>query len=310
MPALTGRARAAAGLGAAVALGLGLLWAAGGFGTLAHWAAEQGRAAQNALAGGVRALKAGQPGALAALVAVAFAYGVAHAAGPGHGKILIGAYAAASRARIAALAGLSLVASLAQATAAVVLVAVGVAVLGWTRTQVSGAAEDWLAPVAHALLALVGLWLALRGVGHLRRAGARRRAAGHDHGADARQDHGSDCGHAHGPDPAALARAASWREAAALVAGVALRPCTGALFLLVVTWGAGIFWAGVLAAYAMGFGTAAVTVGVAVAAALMRDGLVLPLAERRAGPGLVPLVEIAAGLLLALVALALLGQRL
>jgi ABC-type nickel/cobalt efflux system permease component RcnA len=319
------RAAVAAAAGAGVALALGLFWAAGGPDAVAAWAAEQGRAAQNALAGGVRTLRAGEPGALAALCAVAFGYGVAHAAGPGHGKLLIGAYAAASRSRVAALAVLSLAASLAQATTAVALVAVGVALFGWTRNEVAGAAEAWLAPASHLLLALLGLWLALRGLGHLRparRAAARGPDGGtardhahghaedHAHGPDRGHGHGPACGHAHGPDPAALVRAASWREAAALVAGVALRPCTGALFLLAVTWGVGVFWAGVLAAYAMGLGTAAVTVAVAASVAVMRDGLLVPLSVGRAARLAISLLEVAAGLALALLALALLRQSL
>jgi hypothetical protein len=53
------------------------------------WAATQQRAFQSEMAAAVRAIKSGAPGGWAALLLAAGAYGVVHAAGPGHGKYLI-----------------------------------------------------------------------------------------------------------------------------------------------------------------------------------------------------------------------------
>ncbi|MCR9150564.1 MAG: hypothetical protein NXH83_10345 [Rhodobacteraceae bacterium] len=268
---------------------------------LAAEAAAAQREAQNAMAGALRALKAGEPAALATLIALAFGYGVAHAAGPGHGKLVVGAYGIAGRVRPARLAGVALAASLAQATVAVVLVYAGVLVFDLTRAQLGAMADRWMMQASALAIGAIGLWLALRG---MRRLWQARSRAGHDDG----HVHGPGCGHAHGPDPAAVARAASPRELAAVIAAVAIRPCTGALFLLVLTWRMGIDAAGIAGAYAMGLGTAVVTVAAALAAATLREGALVAL-DRGEGAlaRLLPLAELAAGLAVAALAVAMLG---
>jgi hypothetical protein len=140
-----------------VLVGLGaVLWLTGALGPLADALQAAQRGAQERLAAAIRALRGGEPGALAAFWAVCFGYGVLHAAGPGHGKLVIGGYGVARRVPVGRLAGLALASSLAQAAVAVGLVYAALAVLGLTRTAVEGAAERWMTPVGHAMIAGLG----------------------------------------------------------------------------------------------------------------------------------------------------------
>jgi ABC-type nickel/cobalt efflux system permease component RcnA len=106
-----------------------------------------------------------------------------------------------------------------------------------------------------------------------------------------------------------VARVTGWRDAALLVGGIAMRPCSGALFVLVVTWQLGIALAGIAGALAIGLGTALVTVGVALLAVWAREGALAGLGGGRVARAM-PVLELAAGAALALAALGLLWQSL
>ncbi len=290
--------------GLALVVTLGALWAFGALGGLAGWLEGAQRVAQERLAGAIRALRRGEPGALAAFWGLCLAYGVLHAAGPGHGKLVIGGYGVARRVPVGRLAGLAVVSSLAQAAVAVALVYGLVAALGLQRGAVEGAAEDWVTPIGHAMIAGLGLWLVWRGLRGLRRQGHGDHH--HDHPGHV---HGPDCGHAHGPSLEEVEGVRSWRDAALLVAGIAMRPCSGALFVLIVTWQLGIALSGVAGAFAIGIGTALVTVGVALMAVWAREGALAGLGGSRVGRAL-PVLELVAGAALAVAALGLLWRAL
>jgi len=216
---------------------------------------------QNAMAASLRGLRAGEAGALATLWGPCFAYGFVHAAGPGHGKLVIGGYGAGSSVTARWLAGLALGASLAQAATAVFLVYFAALVLGWGRAQMTDLADDVLAPLSYALIGAVGLWLLIRGVRHLK--------PQHVHVGDG--DTCATCGHAHGPTVEQAEAVSSWRDALAVIGTIAVRPCTGALFLLILTWRFGIDYAGIIGAFVMGLGTASITILVAVASVGFRE---------------------------------------
>jgi ABC-type nickel/cobalt efflux system permease component RcnA len=129
----------------------------------------------------------------------------------------------------------------------------------------------------------------------------------HGHAPHGHPDHVHDasCGHAHGPSLDEIARVRGWRDALALIAGIAIRPCTGALFVLILTWQMGIAAMGVVAAYAMGLGTASVTLAVAALSVWTREGALSALPGQGLARAL-PVLELAAGSLIALVSINLL----
>lgn len=280
------------------------LWPMGGMDDLSRWAAEGQRDVQNAMAGLLRRLRGGDPAALGGLLGLCFAYGFFHAAGPGHGKLLIGGYGVGRRVPLMRLSVLAVASSLAQAASAIAMVYAGVLVLDLTRAQMVDTAERVLAPASYGMVALVGLWLLFRGTRRIWRERAVPHAHhDHDHAHDHDHGHGCGCGHAHGPTPEQAAGVHSLRDALVLVGAVAVRPCTGALFVLILTWQMDIRMAGILGALAMGLGTASVTVAVAILSVILREGTLMQLGGGARSLRALSLIEIAAGAVVAVVAI-------
>lgn len=270
------------------------LWLFGGglMDGIGDWAAAGQRKTQNALAGYLRALKRGDLAALAGLLGVCFAYGFFHAAGPGHGKLVIGGYGMASHVRAWRLSVLAVLSSLAQSVTAIVLVVVGWSVLSIGRERLTGLADEHMSTMSAIAICGVGLWLAYRGYRGLRHA---------SHAGHASKEDGtcSQCGHSHGPSVDQADGVNSLRDAVALIASIAIRPCTGALFLLLITFQMGIPWAGILGTFVMGIGTASITVLVALVSVYTRNAA---FAGLQTGSSIPSLIQLVAGGLIATIA--------
>ena len=125
---------------------------------------------------------------------------------------------------------------------------------------------------------------------------------GHDH-----DDHASAWGHAHAPEPQELAGPGGWKRGLSAIVAVGLRPCSGAILVLVFALAQGLFWAGVAATFIMGLGTA-ITVAAIAALAVGARGIAQRFADARPGPGMLLLrgMEVAAALLVLVFGVALL----
>jgi len=214
------------------------------------------------LAAAMQAVQAEGAAAASTLVVISFLYGVFHAAGPGHGKVVISTYILTQESQLRRGLLLSLVSSLCQGLTAILAVTATAVLLGFTLRQAQGTAIA-LETVSYGLVALVGLTLVAsraqrllrrrRGPMPRGRGDAPHHAPGHHHEHDGA---GPDCGHAHGPSRRDLDAPLSWRGLAGMVASIGLRPCSGAVLVLLVAYSLGLHWAGVGAVLAMSLGTA------------------------------------------------------
>ncbi|CAN1546266.1 COG2215 ABC-type uncharacterized transport system, permease component [Burkholderiaceae bacterium] len=241
-------------------------WFAEFTGQMASWQGQFYRQ----LTGAVRAWK--QDGWAAwLLLGLSFGYGVFHALGPGHGKAVLTAYVLANKETIRNGAVLAMLSAFLQALVAIALVAIAAGVL-----QVSGVAMNratwWLEIASYGLMVALGAWLvikhvlqpvlsALREWRSAHAVNAQHTHAHHSHTHlhhtphQHTHVHDESCGHVHMPDPALIAGPLNWSKALSAILAVGLRPCTGAIFVLVFSLAQGFFIAGIAAALAMGLGT-------------------------------------------------------
>ena len=124
---------------------------------------------------------------------------------------------------------------------------------------------------------------------------AREHGRSHDHDED---ESALPWGHAHGPEPEELAGPGGWRRGLSAIVAVGLRPCSGAILVLVFALAQGLFWAGIASTFVMGLGTA-ITVATIATLAVGAKTAARRLAASRAGYGAVALrgVEVGAALL-------------
>ena len=259
-------------------------------GGIAGWILAKQAEFYRGLSGLVRAAKA-DGSAVWALLGLSFVYGVFHAAGPGHGKAVISSYVIANEETWWRGVVLSFASAILQAAVAVAFVGVAAALLKKTASEMNLAVR-WIEIVSYSLIIFIGLrllwvkgralfnaWRTLRadkaGAAHHHHDhghhhhddGAHHHHAHHDHAHHdhahhdhAHHDHDHDdasaWGHAHAPEPAELAGPGGWKRGLSAIVAVGLRPCTGAILVLVFALSQELFWAGVLSAFVMGIGTA------------------------------------------------------
>ena len=231
------------------------------------------------------------------LLAISFAYGIFHAAGPGHGKAVISSYLVANQETAWRGIVLSFVSALMQALVAVVLVGICAWLLNATAQTMCGA-EKAIEIASYGLIAAFGARLVWTKGGSFIRAlqapraepalaAAHQHHGHHHHGHDHHHDHGHDhhghdhhdhghvhdehCGHTHGPTPDQLAGPGGWRRGLGAIVAVGLRPCSGAILVLVFALAQGLFWAGIVATFVMGIGTAITVATIAVVAVSAKD---------------------------------------
>jgi len=192
------------------------------------------------LAAAIADVRAAGPAAAWPLIALSFAYGVFHALGPGHGKLVVTTYLATHESRLGRGLALTAAAALAQAATAIVAVHTLAAVLGRSLREARGGAEQ-LELVSFAMVALLGLYLVARAASRLRRA------------------HAGEPSHACGACAAVPTAGGGRGSALGVVAAIGARPCAGAIVVLLLAYAGDIALVGIAATLAMALGTALTT---------------------------------------------------
>jgi nickel/cobalt transporter (NicO) family protein len=246
----------------------------------------------------IRAAKADGSAAYT-LLGVSFLYGIFHAAGPGHGKAVISSYMIANDETWRRGVILSFASAILQAFTAIAIVGIAAVALGATA-HVMGNAVRVIEIISYALIIMIGLrllWVKGRSFLTLLRGERHDHHHHHDHAHDqghAHNDHDHDhdhgeeahaWGHAHAPEPQELKGPHWLRRGLAAIIAVGLRPCSGAIIVLVFALAQGLFWIGVASTFVMGLGTA-ITVAIVATVAVGARGFAGRLAKSKPGAGL------------------------
>ncbi len=305
---------------------------------IAGWILAKQALFYRALSGLIRAAKT-DGSAYWGLMGISFIDGIFHAAGPGHGKAVISSYLLANEETWRRGIALSFASALLQALTAVVIVAIAAVLIGATA-KMMGDTVRVIEMVSYTLIVLLGarlIWVKGRGflrTLHAARSGPEPAAAetaadrapyvhaadadchhpdhshhdhanhdqahGYHHDADEEEDV-LPWGHAHGPEPEELAGPGGWRRGLSAIVAVGLRPCSGAIIVLVFALAQGLFWAGVASTFVMGVG-AAITVAAIATLAVAAKAAAKRFAAARNGYGSLILRGVEVGAALAVMA--------
>lgn len=235
---------------------------------LVIWISSQQRSLHEALVAALKLLK--NEGGIAAtwsLVLGSFLYGIFHAAGPGHGKAVLTTYLLTHPHRLSQGVGIAALGALCQGVVAILLVYGLIYLADWLPRE-TNVAVTWSERFSYLLITVIGALLILRITrkvfGRFFIATPVQTSHDHDH------EQNSDCGHTHVPDETQLQRINGFFSLFGVVFAIGLRPCTGAVLVLVFAKAIGIPWAGAGGVLAMSAGTSIAVAALAFLAVKFR----------------------------------------
>lgn len=186
------------------------------------------------------------------LLLLSFLYGVLHALGPGHGKVVITTWLATHPSKLKSSISLTLASSLLQGLVAIGLVVVVLSILQLPARQLH-LSGFWLEKGSYALVGILGILLCWRALKRLR---ALLRKPTFTAFTPHHVHHEScGCGHQHLPEPDQLNRDDDWRARLMIILSMGMRPCSGAIMVLLFSKVIGVFYWGIASALAMAAGT-------------------------------------------------------
>jgi len=242
------------------------------------------------------------------LVLFSLLYGVLHALGPGHGKVVIATFLATHPARVKTSIRLTLLASLLQGSMAIALVTVMLLLLKTSSRQLH-LSSFWLEKGSYLLVIGLGVMMGYRALRSLWQQRRPRPASPFRAFHPEHQHHaGCGCGHAHLPTPQQINGHVSIKTQCLVVVSMGLRPCSGAIMMLLFAKVIGVYGWGVVSAAVMALGTAFTisVIGLVVQRARAVAQLwVQPRGAAGITPLLIPLLTLTGGLILIVAGIAL-----
>lgn len=221
-----------------------------------------------------------------ALIGLSFFYGVFHAVGPGHGKAIIVTYLGTNKESIRNGILISFTAAILQSIIAIVLVSALARVLKFKLADVQNYGND-ITIVSYILVMILGVLLVVTSVRrlvvfHRSKTLVHHGESSHDHSHSHSHNHShshsdnhthqheDDCGCSHvhvSEDNQSL-----W-QTFTVILSMGIRPCSGAIIVLIYAHLVGVYIYGVIAALLMGIGTGISVSLIAIAAIYGRSWL-------------------------------------
>ena len=226
------------------------------------------------------------------LVMLAFIYGVLHSLGPGHGKLIVTTYLATHPTKVKISLILTVLSALLQALVAIVVVSVLLLLFNSTMREVNSEANH-LIRLSFYSVVILGAIVIWRNAKTLFKGISARPAPikitaikpvmkNVINANNVRQNKQSSpivinglstpqtqknmcgCGHVHFAGAEDINKASSLKEYLAIILSVGLRPCTGAIMVLLFSNTLGLYWLGIVSALFMSVGTALTTSTIAI----------------------------------------------
>jgi len=203
------------------------------------------------------------------LIGLSFTYGAFHAIGPGHGKAVIVTYLSTQKETIKSGIFISLIAALLQSLIAIALISILVMIMSLKFTDVKAVGEE-ITLASYLLVSLLGAFVSLRSIRKLYEhyAANKKEHLGvlklpktkptnfvtaienHTDKVHSSHPHQCNCNHAHAPKSDQ-----SIFQTCMVILSMGLRPCSGALVVLIYAQLVSAYQYGIVATLAMGLGT-------------------------------------------------------
>ncbi len=184
------------------------------------------------------------------LAGLSFFYGILHSVGPGHGKVIVTTFLATHPSKIKHGLILTALSAFMQAIVATVLVSALVLVFSQSMRDVSSKA-DYLINASFLAMSLLGitiLWRTSKAIYHYLK----------------HHKFSIGCHCCHCVSGSQLNQTMNWRSYTGIIISIGIRPCSGAILVLLFSNVVGIYWLGIVSAFLMAIGTAITTSTIAL----------------------------------------------